>query len=196
MDMENDPDDDRASEGRQIPNGGPEHRGSLFVQWVLILAPWWLSVSIFILVHKLNHSHTNNSMMEWQIQSFVLIWLTQPFLLHTVTNWHVGCHLHLAKMDTNHPHTLKGCLFKNNRQTQYQAGVRSADFRRMSHLCDPLEYVAKPKHRWAGHIVRRRDDTWTKRTLEWLSKEFKRSQWRPLKRSEDVFVEELRQLKG
>ncbi|VDM81269.1 unnamed protein product [Strongylus vulgaris] len=32
----------------------------------------------------------------------------------------------------------------------------------MSRLRDPAEYVSKAKHRWAGHIMRRTNDRWTK----------------------------------
>ncbi|KAK6758055.1 hypothetical protein RB195_015707 [Necator americanus] len=45
----------------------------------------------------------------------------------------------------------------------------------MSRLRDPAEYVSKAKHRWAGHIMRRIDDRWTKRTLEWIPRVAKRS---------------------
>ncbi|KAK6749331.1 hypothetical protein RB195_001751 [Necator americanus] len=48
-----------------------------------------------------------------------------------------------------------------------------------SRLRDPVEYVSKAKHRWAGHIMRRIDDRWTKRTLEWIPRNAKRPRGRP-----------------
>ncbi|KAK6764220.1 hypothetical protein RB195_024509 [Necator americanus] len=56
----------------------------------------------------------------------------------------------------------------------------------MSRLRDPAEYVSKAKHRWAGHIMRRIDDRWTKRTLEWIPRDAKRPQGRPPTRWDDV----------
>ncbi|KAK6754360.1 hypothetical protein RB195_013390 [Necator americanus] len=69
------------------------------------------------------------------------------------------------KLLTTH-RALERCLLKFNRRTQHLAGLRSSDLRGMSRLRDPAEYVSKAKHRWAGHIMRRIDDRWTKRTLE------------------------------
>ncbi|KAK6736407.1 hypothetical protein RB195_019219 [Necator americanus] len=61
---------------------------------------------------------------------------------------------------------LERCLLKFNRRTQHLTGLRSSDSRGMSLLRDPPEYISKAKHRWAGHIMRRIEDRWTKRTLE------------------------------
>ncbi|KAK6750495.1 hypothetical protein RB195_002458 [Necator americanus] len=44
----------------------------------------------------------------------------------------------------------------------------------MSRLRDPAEYISKAKHEWVGHIMRRIDDRWTKRTLEWILRDAKR----------------------
>ncbi|KAK6736953.1 hypothetical protein RB195_019570 [Necator americanus] len=77
------------------------------------------------------------------------------------------------KLTTTH-RALERCLLKFNRRTQHLAGLRSSDLRGMSRLRDPAEYVSKAKHRWAGHIMRRIDDRWTKRTLEWIPRDAKR----------------------
>ncbi len=99
------------------------------------------------------------------------------------------------KLRTTH-RALERCLLKHNRQTQHRAGLRSSDLRRMSRLRDPAEYISKAKYRWAGHIVTRTDDRWTKRTLEWIPREAKRPRGRPPKRWADVFVEKLDQLRN
>ncbi|KAK6760801.1 hypothetical protein RB195_022026 [Necator americanus] len=62
---------------------------------------------------------------------------------------------------------LERCLRKFNKRTQHLDGLRSSDIRRMCRLRDPAEYISKANHRWAGHIMRRIDDRWTKRTLKW-----------------------------
>ncbi|EYC10637.1 hypothetical protein Y032_0054g2471 [Ancylostoma ceylanicum] len=89
---------------------------------------------------------------------------------------------------------LERCLLRYNRCRQLQAGLRSSDLRRISRLHDPAEYVSKAKHRWAGHIMRREDDRWTRRTLEWIPRETKRPRGRPPTRWADVFAARMDQL--
>ncbi|KAK6738990.1 hypothetical protein RB195_020837 [Necator americanus] len=91
---------------------------------------------------------------------------------------------------------LERCLLKFNRRTQHLAGLRSSDLRGMSRLRDPAEYVSKAKHRWAGHIMRRIDDRWTKRTLEWIPRDAKRPRGRPPTRWSDVFAARMDQLRA
>ncbi|KAE9418828.1 hypothetical protein Angca_008958, partial [Angiostrongylus cantonensis] len=74
---------------------------------------------------------------------------------------------------------LERCILRHNRHSQYLAGMRSSDPRNLSHLRDPGEYTSTAKHRWAGHIMRRTNDRWTKRTAEWTPRECKRPLGRP-----------------
>ncbi|KAK6762332.1 hypothetical protein RB195_023155 [Necator americanus] len=66
---------------------------------------------------------------------------------------------------------LERCLLKFNWRTQHLAGLRSSDLTGMSRLRDPAEYISKAKHRRAGHIMKRIDGRWTKRTLEWIPRD-------------------------
>ncbi|KAK6763456.1 hypothetical protein RB195_023957 [Necator americanus] len=91
---------------------------------------------------------------------------------------------------------LERCLLKFNWRAQHLAGLRSFTLKGKSRLRDPAEYVSKAKHRWAGHIVRRIDDRWTKRTLEWIQKDAKRPRGRPPTRWGDVFATRMDQLRG
>ncbi|KAK6760483.1 hypothetical protein RB195_021810 [Necator americanus] len=91
---------------------------------------------------------------------------------------------------------LERCLLKFNRRTQHLACLRSSDLRRMSRLRDPVEYVSKAKHRWASHIMRRIDDRWTKRTLEWIPRDAKHRRGRPPMRWGDVFAARMDQLRA
>ncbi|KAK6754277.1 hypothetical protein RB195_013339 [Necator americanus] len=88
---------------------------------------------------------------------------------------------------------LERCLLKFNRRTQHLASLRSSDLRGMSRLRDPAEYLSK--HRWAGHIMRRIDDRWTERTLEWIPRDAKRPRGRPTRWS-DVFATRMEQLRA
>ncbi|KAK6725891.1 hypothetical protein RB195_004299 [Necator americanus] len=83
-----------------------------------------------------------------------------------------------------------------NRRTQHLAGLRSSDLKGISRLRDPAEYVSKAKHRWAGHIIRRIDDRWTKRTLEWIPRDAKRPRGRSPTRWGDMFAARMDQLRA
>ncbi|KAE9413837.1 hypothetical protein Angca_008604, partial [Angiostrongylus cantonensis] len=74
---------------------------------------------------------------------------------------------------------LERCFLKYYRRSQYLAGMRRSDLRNLSHLRDPGEYTSTTKHRWVCHIMRRTDDRWTKRTVEWTTRECKRPIGRP-----------------
>ena len=91
---------------------------------------------------------------------------------------------------------LERCLLKYTRLSQYRAGLRSSDLRQMSRLRDPAEYASKAKHRWAGHIMRREDDRWTRRTVEWIPWDCPRPRGRPPKRWGDVFVEHVKLMRN
>ncbi|KAK6742959.1 hypothetical protein RB195_010311 [Necator americanus] len=80
-------------------------------------------------------------------------------------------------------------LLKFNRRTQHLAGLRSSDLRA---LRDLAEYISKAKGRWAGHIMRRIDDRWTKRTLKWIPKDAKSP--RPPAKWGDVLATRMNQL--
>lgn len=88
---------------------------------------------------------------------------------------------------------LERCLLRYNRLSQHRAGLRSSDLRNMSRLRDPADYVWKAKHRWAGHIMRREDDRWTRRTAEWVPRGQTRPRQRPATRWSDVFVRLMKQ---
>ncbi|KAK6760917.1 hypothetical protein RB195_022112 [Necator americanus] len=99
------------------------------------------------------------------------------------------------KLLTTHG-ALESCLLKFNRCTQHLAGLRSSDLRGMSRLHDPAEYISKAKHRWVGHIMRRIDDRWTKRTLEWIPRDAKCPRGRQPTRWGDVFATRTDQLRA
>ncbi|KAK6752371.1 hypothetical protein RB195_003660 [Necator americanus] len=68
---------------------------------------------------------------------------------------------------------------------QYLAALCSSDLRAMSSP-RPAEYISKVKHSWAGHIMRRIDDTWAERTPEWILGDAERPRGRPPTRWGDV----------
>ncbi|KAK6729402.1 hypothetical protein RB195_006448 [Necator americanus] len=94
-------------------------------------------------------------------------------------------------------HRALGRYFlKFNRRTQHLAGLRNSDSRRMSRLRDPAEYIVKAKHRWSSHIMRRIDDRWTERTLEWIPRDTKRPRGRPPTRLGDMIVTRMYRLRA
>ena len=55
-----------------------------------------------------------------------------------------------------------------------------------------LEFAAKQKWKWAGHVARLNDNRWTKRITDWQPRYGKRSRGRQMKRWRDDIV----QMKG
>ncbi|KAK6726534.1 hypothetical protein RB195_004703 [Necator americanus] len=117
-----------------------------------------------------------------------------PALCYAAETW-IDTAATSRKLLTTH-RDLERCLLKFNRRTQHLAGLRSSDLRGMSRLRGPAEYVSKAKYRWAGHIMRRIDDRWTKRTLEWIPMDAKRPRGRPSMRWGDVFAARMGQLRS
>ncbi|WKY05554.1 hypothetical protein Q1695_006059 [Nippostrongylus brasiliensis] len=82
---------------------------------------------------------------------------------------------------------LESCLLK---LSQYRAELRSFDLtRQMSRVRDRAYNTSKAKHRWAGHIMRRDDERWTRKTMKWLLCDCTQPRGRPPARWSDVFVE-------
>ena len=44
---------------------------------------------------------------------------------------------------------------------------------KQSDMTDIVSSIRESKHRWAGHVVRRRDNGWTIRVTEWIPVEIK-----------------------
>ncbi|KAK6727389.1 hypothetical protein RB195_005217 [Necator americanus] len=66
----------------------------------------------------------------------------------------------------------------------------------MSHLRNPERCISKAKRRWAGHIMRRIDDRWTKRKLEWIPRDAKRPRGRPPTRWGDMFAARMDEVRA
>ncbi|EYB85833.1 hypothetical protein Y032_0290g1548 [Ancylostoma ceylanicum] len=68
---------------------------------------------------------------------------------------------------------------------QRSQGLHNADIRRLSKVADALEYANKSKHRWAGHVMRRTDDRWSRAVIEWYPRGKERPLGRPPTRWSD-----------
>ncbi|WKY03659.1 hypothetical protein Q1695_004984 [Nippostrongylus brasiliensis] len=95
-------------------------------------------------------------------------------------------------MQTTH-RALERCFLKTSLRQQRQQGIRSSELREKSQLADPLQYMKKSKHRWAGHLLRRKDDRWSLRVTEWLPRDHKRPLGRPPTRWADSFAKSFRE---
>ncbi|KAK6761296.1 hypothetical protein RB195_022380 [Necator americanus] len=132
---------------------------------------------------------TNQDFFAHLLDSTVL-----PALCHAAETW-ADTAATCRKLLTTH-RALERCLLKFNRRTQHLACLRSSDSRGMSRLRDPAENVSKAKQRWVGRIMRRIDDRWTKRTLEWIPRDAKLPRRRPPTRWGDVFAIRMDQLRA
>ncbi|KAF8355647.1 hypothetical protein PRIPAC_97270 [Pristionchus pacificus] len=63
---------------------------------------------------------------------------------------------------------LERSLIGTNLHTMRQTMRSSADVRRIPLLTDPVDYIKRAKHRWAGHVLRREDDRWSTRVTQWV----------------------------
>ena len=63
--------------------------------------------------------------------------------------------------------------------------IRNDEIRRRTQVTDIALKICKLKWQWAGHIVRRTDDRWGRKVLEWRPRLNKGSTGRPLARWTD-----------
>ena len=68
---------------------------------------------------------------------------------------------------------------------------RNTWIRHQTGLNDIIDVIKKGIHGWAGHIVRLKDNIWTKRVTEWTQREWTRRQGRPKTRSTDNLIRHL-----
>ncbi|KAE9546737.1 hypothetical protein FO519_010051 [Halicephalobus sp. NKZ332] len=60
--------------------------------------------------------------------------------------------------------------------------------RQRSGVIDVTDYIYRAKHRWAGHVMRRTDDRWTRRITEWTIRDKTRPRGRPPARWNDSLL--------
>ena len=65
---------------------------------------------------------------------------------------------------------------------QRELNISSEELRRRSLLKDPIKYIHRSKHRWAGHVARREDGRWTRATTDSYPRDIRRPRSRPPKR--------------
>ena len=65
--------------------------------------------------------------------------------------------------------------------------IRNTTIRQRTRVTDIVQYVTNTKWKWAGHIVRMKDNRWTIRSTEWHT-EGVRSVGRPKRRWRDDIV--------
>ena len=84
---------------------------------------------------------------------------------------------------------LERALVGLSRRKQRDRQLSSHDLRRISLVPDIAVHILKAKHRWAGHVMRRQDDRWTRRATEWTVRTDSRGKGRPPTRWSDYLDE-------
>uniref|UniRef100_A0A7I4XU18 Reverse transcriptase domain-containing protein n=1 Tax=Haemonchus contortus TaxID=6289 RepID=A0A7I4XU18_HAECO len=75
--------------------------------------------------------------------------------------------------------------------TQVQKGIRSSELRQRTKIRDAVDYAKKSKIRWAGHVMRFSDDSWTRAVTDWIPRDIKRTPGRLPTRWSDFFTKAL-----
>ena len=63
--------------------------------------------------------------------------------------------------------------------------VRNSDIRKQTQIKDIMVKIKEAKWRWAGHVMRRDDNRWTRRVTEWQLRNGKRTRGRQKRRWRD-----------
>ena len=63
--------------------------------------------------------------------------------------------------------------------------IKNTDIRRQTKVKDIIQKIKESKWKWAGHLMRREDNRWTKRATEWQPRTGKRKRGRPKRRWRD-----------
>ncbi|CAM4690395.1 unnamed protein product [Leuciscus chuanchicus] len=69
--------------------------------------------------------------------------------------------------------------------------VRNEQLRAMTRVDDAVDLANKAKKRWAGHLMRRTDERWTREVTVWLPIDIKRPRGRPATRWRDSLRQDL-----
>ncbi|GFR63148.1 endonuclease-reverse transcriptase [Elysia marginata] len=66
--------------------------------------------------------------------------------------------------------------------------ISCKEIRNKTQVSDIVQYIAKQKWKWAGHVARLQDNRWTLRVTEWQPRNGKRSRGRQARRWRDDIV--------
>ena len=87
------------------------------------------------------------------------------------------------KQLTNKLRTTQRAMERKMLDLKYK--IPCSEIRKRTKITDITEYTLKQKWRWARHIARMKDNTWTKRCTEWQPRRGKRSRGQPSRRWQD-----------
>ncbi|XP_055964648.1 uncharacterized protein LOC130017907 [Sorex fumeus] len=98
----------------------------------------------------------------------------------------------LCKQDENaiqvSQRRIERAMLGISRFTQMRERIRSSDIHRRSRIRDAVSFAKVSKIRWAGHVMRFKDDRWTRAVTDWIPRDVKRPRGRPPTRWSDFFV--------
>ncbi|KAL0821652.1 hypothetical protein ABMA28_005093 [Loxostege sticticalis] len=67
--------------------------------------------------------------------------------------------------------------------------IRNKKIRKITKLADVVKRIRQLKWKWAGHVCRMENSRWTKKVIEWIPRDGRRSRGRPKKRWQDIFAQ-------
>ncbi|KAK6728376.1 hypothetical protein RB195_005804 [Necator americanus] len=75
-------------------------------------------------------------------------------------------------------------MLRVSRFTQMRDGIRRPLLRQRSKIRDAAAFAKESKIRWAGHVMRFNDNSWTGAVGDWVPRDTKRTTGRPPTRSD------------
>ena len=98
-------------------------------------------------------------------------------------------YLQLNKQLTNKLRTAQRAMERKMLDLKLKDKTPCSEISKRTKIIDIIEYTLKQKWKWAGHIARLKDNTWTKRCTEWQPRRGKRSRGRTSRRWQDDITE-------
>ena len=81
-------------------------------------------------------------------------------------------------------------IFFWDQGTKLQGKAPCSEIRKRTKIIDIVEYTLKQKWKWARHLAKMKNNTWTKRCTQWQPRTGKRSRGRPSRRWQDDIAKE------
>ncbi|CAM4630150.1 unnamed protein product [Leuciscus chuanchicus] len=127
----------------------------------------------------------NNRAIDPDIRAALFNSTVLPAMLYGAETWTMTAADRLKLAVTEH------AIERRMIGVQQTDHVRNEQLRAMTRVDDVVDLANKAKKRWAGHLMRRTDERWTREVTVWLPIDIKRPRGRPATRWRDLLRQDL-----